>query len=412
MSNNENDDDLISAEQFDDTAGFEEFQNKNTLGDLWRNNPLVKIGTLLAVLAVVVGGVILFGGKKPDMPPSQLSRANEVTEAPGSAPVSETYKQAVEEYNLQAVEQAISNRESALPVPTTPQLDRIPVVQEVQSEEDPLERWRMMQEERRRADQVQPAPQAPPVDTGRQQAVGNLAGAMSKQMEADLDVQKLQGPQRKSITSVEYLDRLAEEEQMAALAQAQDQQPEQLPLEILVPAGTIEYAQLITEATTDAPGPVLAEVVSGPLRGSRIIGAFQATDEYLVLNFNVVVVDGVSQPASAVALDPEDAKPGVITEVDNRYFKRVVLPAAAAFVEGLGDAISESGTTTITISGDTVSESEEDKSNDQEVASGVTEAGEKLADILDEEAERTRPLLRVAAGTPVGVLFLQPVIKN
>jgi hypothetical protein len=58
------------------------------------------------------------------------------------------------------------------------------------------------------------------------------------------------------------------------------------------------------------------------------------------------------------------------TDVDHRYLQRVFLPAAAAFVSGLANAVAESGATTITIQGETVTESEEDKSNDQEVASG------------------------------------------
>ena len=53
--------------------------------------------------------------------------------------------------------------------------------------------------------------------------------------------------------------------------------------DILIPAGTIEYAQLVLEANTDAPGPVLADIMSGPLAGSKLLGSFTSTDDYLIL---------------------------------------------------------------------------------------------------------------------------------
>ena len=104
--------------------------------------------------------------------------------------------------------------------------------------------------------------------------------------------------------------------------------------------------------------------------------------------------------------------PGVATEVDKRYFRRVILPTAAAFIEGLTEAISESGSTTVTSQGETVSEEQEDLDSDQEVASGIAEAGEEIGEILDEMAEQTKTLIRVEVGTPIGILFVEPVFDQ
>jgi intracellular multiplication protein IcmE len=168
----------------------------------------------------------------------------------------------------------------------------------------------------------------------------------------------------------------------------------------------------LIEANTDAPGPVLAQIFTGPLKGARVIGSFQSTEEYITLSFNMIVIDGINYPINAVAIDPDTTLPGVITEIDHRYFKRIVLPMAAEFVSGLAEAISESGSTTVVIEGDTVAESESDKNSQQEVASGITEAGDKLSEILEEEADATVPMLRVASGTPVGILFVGPVTDS
>jgi len=182
--------------------------------------------------------------------------------------------------------------------------------------------------------------------------------------------------------------------------------------DIIIPAGTIEYAQLILEANTDAPGPVLAQIMSGPLNGAKILGSFTSTDNYLTLNFSTIVIDGIDYSVQAVAIDPGTTLPGVITEIDRRYFKRIILPMAAEFVTGLTEAISESGSTSVFVSNDTVTSSTSNKNSDQEVASGISKAGEKFGDILDEEADKTKPMLRVASGTPIGVLFVAPVIDK
>lgn len=420
MSNNDIDNDL-DVENFEDDSGFDDFSKKGTLGDLWRNNPMVKIGVILAGFAIVVGGIILFGGGDEKVPLSSLSGARDVNEAPGSSEISETMRQSIEDKNIETVEDATRTGGSALPIPTEASKGVLEMPVEDTSGEDPLERWKRMQEERVRQqemlEQAQPAPlpNAPPVDT-KTPAVNALSQSMVSQMQAILQNQAIPPTNYKRITGVNFLEeaeqkRMQKFQQQQALLAATQPADEQVE-NIIIPAGTIEYGQLLIEANTDAPGPVMAQIVSGPLKGGRVIGAFQSTDYYLTLQFSTVVIDGINYPVQAVAIDPNTTLPGVITEIDERYFKRIILPMAAEFVTGFADAISESGTTTIVISGDTVSQSESDKNSQQEVASGISEAGEALSDILNEEADRTQRMMRVAAGTPVGILFVAPVLDT
>jgi intracellular multiplication protein IcmE len=409
----------LDVENFDD-SGFDDYNNKGSLGDLWRNNAMVKIGAILAVVAVIVGGIILFGGSSDQLPQSMTSSAKEVSEAPGTSEISSTMEQAIQDKNAETAEDAARTGESAMPIPTQPSKGAVPLPIEPASEEDPLERWRQMQEERVREQQaLNQAPNQqlePPVDPNAP-AVSALSQAMAGQMQYILQEQKPPKFAKKDITSATYLKDL-ERERQAATAQATAQAyaantAQQTTVEnILIPAGTIEYAQLVLEANTDAPGPVMAEIMSGPLRGSKILGSFTSTEEYLVLNFNTVVIDGVDYQTEAVAIDPDTTLPGVITEIDRRYFKRVILPMAADFVEGLTEAISESGTTSVYISDSSVTESTEDKDSKQEVASGISEAGSTLSEIMKEEAGKTKPMLRVASGTPVGILFVSPVAAD
>lgn len=425
MTNNDNDldNDLdLDLDDLDGNSGFDDFSKKGTLGDLWRNNPAVKVGVILAAFIVIVAGVILFGGKGEKLPPSRLGGSSDLTEAPGSAEVSASYAQAIEEENTRRIEEALRQNDSAVPMPVEPPKGTIPLQVDEPSEEDPLDRWRRMQEERIQQQQivnqtVEPPAPPPPPDT-KTPAVNAMAQAMSMQMESVLANQQIKAPHVKTITSMAYLEALEDKKRQAREAELARQQSlmggvgNERIQNIIIPAGTIEYAQLITEANTDAPGPVMAQIASGPLAGSRLIGSFQSTENYLTLQFSMVVIDGVAEGANAVAIDPNTTLPGMVTEIDRRYLKRIILPAAGAFVEGLANAISESGTTTIYIDGNTVTQSTADRDNRQEVASGISEAGQELREILEDEADATRPMLRIAAGTPIGVLFVEPVIEG
>jgi intracellular multiplication protein IcmE len=415
MSNNDDD---LDVENFDDT-GFDDYSKKGTLGDLWRNNPMVKIGVILAGFAIIVGAIILFGGGPEKLPESQVASPSDVTEAPGSSEISTTMQQSIEEANTQNVEEAARTGQSAMPIPTQPSKGAIPLPVDEMSGEDPLERWRRMQEERIRQQEMlaqakPPGPEAPPPVDTRTPAINALSQSMVSQMQAILQNQTLPEPQFKKITSVNFVEeaenkRLARlQQQQQAMAAMQQNGNEQVE-DIIVPAGTIEYGQLLLEANTDAPGPVMAQIISGPLRGSRVLGNFTSSDQYITLNFFTLVMDGIDYPIQAVGIDPDTTLPGVITEIDNRYFKRVILPMAADFVEGLAEAVSESGTTSVYISDSSVTQSTADRDSRQEVASGIEEAGERLSEIMEREADRTKPMLRVASGTPLGILFVAPV---
>ena len=179
------------------------------------------------------------------------------------------------------------------------------------------------------------------------------------------------------MTDPSFLDNLAaqqEEEEAEQLAQEAGDIGGETQTTVLQSAAEIVFAQLLTEANTDSPGPILAEIVSGPLQGNRILGTFEEQGNSLTLNFETLVIDDESIAIDAVALDPETTLPGIATEVDQRYLTRVILPAAAAFIEGAASAIAESGLTTITVEGDTVSEETEETDTEQEIASGVQEA--------------------------------------
>lgn len=428
MSDDEdiNNDEAIDFEDevgFEDDSGFDDFSNSGTLGDLWRNNPMVKIGTIMAAVAVIAFAIFLFGGGKKRPDPTALRAAPEANDFNAQeSEVSQVYKEAVEARNEERAEIALKESGSALPLTVDPARGRIAPEIEEEPEEDPLERWRKLQEQRmRQRPERQPrqrviAPEEPEIDT-RAQAVTAMSQAMATQMEGILGARKIPQMQIEQITPIEFVqdlqdkkeEKLKKEQEAAARLAAQQEEQAQV---ILLPAGEIEYGQLIVEANSDTPGPILAQIVSGPLRNSKILGSFSTENDYLILKFNQIVIDGISYRTNAVALDPATANVGMATEVDHRYFTRVVLPAAASFVQGLASAVAESESTTVSIDGSTTTSTEEDLDLNQEVARGVEELGSQVGDTLDEIASSTKPLIRVAAGTPLGILFVDPVIQE
>ncbi len=428
-----------------DESSFDDFENKDaTLGDLWRNNPLVKVGVLGAAVIAIFGTIMLFSGKDQEVDRSVILAGSDIKAPPGTKEASPAYIAAVEEETEARIEEAFRTRGSALPTPIDPPVGRLQVPEEEDADEDPLQRWRQLQEKR-----VQMELQntenlelgAPPEESGQNEAIQALADAMSEQMQAILESQSEVSVQAMNLTDPEYthnsIKRAVEKRIELAELECQlielnggscengdgsggggggdgffeDQELEDFGT-VLLPAAEIVYAQLLTEANSDAPGPVLAQIVSGPLAGSRIIGSFEVESDLLILNFETVVIDGASIDVNAIALNPETTLPGMATEVDHRYLQRIVLPMAAAFVEGTATAIAETGRTTITIQGETVAEGEEDADTNQEIATGVQEAGSGLREILDEMTDEIEVMVRIEAGTPIGILFLEPVVEG
>ena len=405
-----------------DEESFDNFEKKKgTLGEMWREKPMFKVVAVVGAAVLIFGFIFMLGGGDDSPAPVSVTpSASEITSAPGTQEASPAYIEAVKEQNEQRLEEAERTAGSALPTPIDPPVGTIAVPEEAAGQEDPLQRWRKLQEERleRELQRTQAlAPQTlPEEDANRQQAIQNLAATMAVQMQAVLESRNNVKISTKTINDKAYLQKLKEEEERAqeqAEAEAAANNPSNVIVEeIIFPAGEIAYAQLITEANSDAPGPVLAQIAGGPLNGARILGSFAVQKDLLTLRFTTIVLDGISYGINGIALDPATTLPAMATDVDHHYLQKIVLPMAAAFVEGMADAISESGRTTVIVEGDTVAQEEEETTNDQEVASGITEAGAELSEILSETADEVETTVIIASGTQIGVLFLDPVTKS
>lgn len=417
MTDNQNDD-FLDTGDLDADSGLEDFETGRTsLAEAWKTNPMVKIGGVLGAVAILVGGIMLFGGEKTPLAPSVVAgQGKNVNQAPGEK-VPEVYRDALQQMNEKSAEEALRTNTSSLPVPIGPAKGKALEDKNAASEEDPLERWRRIQEERLKKEQqakIEPTavPQKP-VDPYAQEKQA-LAQSMQTQMQSVLEQQALQSMESATITPPEFFEtkRQAAAQARSAELAAAGNQAGAGEVTILLEAGRIEYAQMITEANSDVPGPILAQLASGPLAGSRMIGSFQKQQDYLTLNFSTIVVDGVALSTTAVALDPETSRPGVVTDIDRKYFQRIILPAAAAFIEGMGSAIAESGSTTVTVDGGAAVSDSKDLDTKQELFKGLEKASSKAGRVLEQDAGKTEIMVKVAVGTHIGVFFTKPVEKR
>lgn len=182
----------------------------------------------------------------------------------------------------------------------------------------------------------------------------------------------------------------------------------QLPL-----PGTILYAEMLSEANSDSPGPVLAQIVQGPLSGARLIGSFSTQRDTLVITFNTLSLgttrDGIEVnetiPIQAFAVDAATIGNGVATDVDYHLLQNIGITFAASFVQGFGEAIAQSGQQIISNdSGTTIVNPTLTTEQQLAVAAGTAAgaAGESLSNLFG-----NRPItVKVRAGAGIGVFFL------
>ena len=416
------------------TDNFQEFEHTETeqheelpptpvgfranLTHAWRSQPLFKLFVLMvAVGAIVAVAVSLFSGSNIKSSVG-LARPPELHEAPGGKS-SPYLQEQTDMANKHRTEEAMQSGGSALPTPIGPGAESGELSPNT-PKEDPLNELRAevadMNKQLQDAKQVQAVPPPPPPPP--EPFDDSLAQAMQRQMSQLLDSWVPKSTRLVEVYDLETLARERQAEQDKA-TQAAQQANQALgigtsavpPAKTIVAAGTVSYAQLLTEANSDVPGPILAQLVSGPLKGARIIGQFQVSNgysDYLTMSFKLANLKGTDYKINAIALDPDTTLGGMATEVDQRYLMRLVLPAAAAFLQGFASSLGQ-GNTSLSTNGTTTIIQQSGKSFQQGEYTGLSAAAQTAGQFFQNQANQTMPLVRVAAGTPMGIFFVETV---
>tara|TARA_B100000686_G_scaffold254675_1_gene265962 strand:- start:634 stop:2013 length:1380 start_codon:yes stop_codon:yes gene_type:complete len=446
----------------DDIFGDEDTSsNKVSIKQLWQDNPVFKIVVIVvAIIALYVVWSVFFNEDDTQLNQSRVNQASDITSVPGEGESSPAFQDAVREADRQRAEEAAANQESFTPTQIGSNNARINAPNPFEAGSDnPLDTWRVNSDavdltennpvpqdplateeelapvlEPYEAPPLTPAqaqvqPQAPQVQVPQvnPDMVGRFAEQMrvimgSRQPEAaNLLTTSYPSPYR------QYLDEQAELEASYQTAQNNALQDPMLndpttndeaasigaeDNEVILSAGTVSYAQVINALNSDLNGPVLAHILSGPFAGGRAIGSFQLEDDYLVLTFNRIVKDEKVYGATAYALDSDTTLTGVRSDVNRHWIKRVLLPAAAEFIAGVGEAIAESNETTVVVDGGAAVTNSPELDTGEEIAAGVERGADRLSNIIDQEASRSQVTVTLEKGTPIGMLFTESIYEG
>jgi intracellular multiplication protein IcmE len=183
------------------------------------------------------------------------------------------------------------------------------------------------------------------------------------------------------------------------------------PASVLIPAGKGVYARTKLAANSDTGGPVVVTAESGPIAGDDMMGTFSRRDDRLVVNLtSITLQDGEQKSIDALVIAPDSMETAVASDVDQHYVARFVLPVAAAFVAGLGQAIEQSNATVaVSPFGGYTAQNHLNFNQQLGVAAGT--AGTQLQQLFLQNAPNG-PTVKLAAGVNVGVIFLKPLTDS
>lgn len=185
---------------------------------------------------------------------------------------------------------------------------------------------------------------------------------------------------------------------------------------LLIKTGDIMFAVLETSVNTDEPGPILANIVSGKLKGSKLIGSFNlpSNASKMIISFNTLSMPGAQRsiPIGAFAIDPNTARTALSSFTDHHYLQRYGALFAATFLEGFGNAF-QAADTTVTIGGtggvtNTTVQSGIGRSILENAVIGLATLGKAWGQVAQQQFNRPTTV-EVCSGTGIGVLFTQDV---
>lgn len=178
---------------------------------------------------------------------------------------------------------------------------------------------------------------------------------------------------------------------------------------LLLPAGRGVYGHSILTVNSDLGNAVLMQIDSGPFRNARISGTFEMKSERLVIKFNRLMI-GDADPisVSGYAVSPQTAEVGVASEVREHLATRIILPAAAAFVEGLGSAMSNSNTTNYSNGSGMSSFTHLNLGEQMGAAAGTM--GQQVGQLIQKQTPQQATVI-LKQNDSVGVIFDEPVYR-
>lgn len=182
----------------------------------------------------------------------------------------------------------------------------------------------------------------------------------------------------------------------------------------IIPAGRGIYAHTVTATDSDLSGQIVLEADSGPIAGDRMIATVArapGNEQLLVVQVNKIIHQGRTLATNGVVMAPDTMKQGVASSVDPLIFQRFVMPAAAAFVQGLGQAIETTSNVQGSYSALGGMNYIQRLNMGQQLGVAAGSAASAVNSALTQDTP-TRARIILAANVNVGVMFMDPVLDK
>lgn len=169
--------------------------------------------------------------------------------------------------------------------------------------------------------------------------------------------------------------------------------------------GDVLYAVIEQYLNTDTPVPAfLATVISGPLKGAKVIGQFTRVEDRMTLLFQRLVHNNKVWTINGYAVDPKTTSGALASSVDYHRMSRWGGLIAASLLKGWASAVEKSGQT-VAISDGTVVSGVPNYSFLDEMIIASGEVGSQLAEKASKNFDRV-PTVHLEQGVPVGIVIM------
>jgi intracellular multiplication protein IcmE len=110
---------------------------------------------------------------------------------------------------------------------------------------------------------------------------------------------------------------------------------------------------------------------------------------------------------NAIAISPKTARTAMATDINHHYFVRWGSIFVSSFLEGIGQAVQQSGSSAVNNVGATTTTFNNLNTGEKALV-GLGKVGQALGQAAQKEFSR-EPTIYVKSGTGMGILFLQDV---
>lgn len=356
---------------------------------------------MLLAIAISVLGLFLYSYVKDDSNTSGASMniSNPNLKSTGIGAQSEEYRNQIAEDNKEKAEKASKEGKSFFPLPSGGEEIKSLIIEEKKPE--------VKKEEPKTPSLI--LPQKTEVEKTKTAAVTQKPKQSVTQEQLDFFVSAMEKANLPTVGTVGMVETpytvqvFAQKDDPSAVPGNNNADKKALDFSV----GDILYAVNDVYVNSDAVGtPVMATVLSGKYQGAKIMGSFTSSNETLIIRFNRLSFNGEVYPFEGYAVNAEEAKAGVASKVDTHFFSRWAGLIAGSFLEGFGEAVSQTGSVYTTSSAVSMTEQVfRDYSLEDQAWIAAGKVGEKVADVAEKNFDR-KPTITLNVGQPMGVLIL------